>query len=357
MTRIRLVLLCALLLLPTIISAQTPVMQLTFVGEQQIPTGYMFEDTEFGGISSIAYDAKEDVYYAISDDRSEHGYARTYTLTLDFDAESFDSVTIESVFEMRQDDGTSFAAQEPDAEGLAFVPATGTLIWSSERAPFLNEMALTGDFMRAFTLPDYYIPGDGGVGVSDNQAFEALTVSANGQQIITATESALMQDGPKATLEQGSLSRILVLDFVSGEVDAEYVYETGPIPHDATGGSAADNGLTELLALDDDTLLAVERSFAQGVGNTINIYSVELGEATNVIGAESLNDMTYIPVTKTPILTLEEGDFGLDLDNIEGVTFGPEIDGRATLVFVSDNNFNPRFQPFTQFLVFLVEVD
>lgn len=355
MSRNGFVLLCALLL-PTMLSAQTTAVQLTFVGEQKIPTGQMFEDTEFGGISSIAYDGESDVYYAISDDRSEHGYARTYTLSLDFDAESFEGVKIESVFEIRQEDGTSFAAQEPDAEGIAFVPSTNTLIWSSERAPFLNEMALTGDFIRTFTLPDYYIPGDE-KGVTDNQAFEALTLSANGEQIITGTESALTQDGSRATLEQGSFSRILVLDFVSGDVDAEYVYETGPIPHDATGGSAPDNGLTELLALDDDALLAVERSFAQGVGNTINIYSVELSEATNIIGSESLKDMTYTPVTKTLILTLEEVDFDLDLDNIEGVTFGPEIDGRTTLVFVSDNNFNPRFQPFTQFLVFMVEIE
>ena len=40
----------------------------------------------------------------------------------------------------------------------------------------------------------------------------------------------------------------------------------------------------------------------------------------------------------------------LDIDNIESVTFGPEIDGKRTLVIASDNNFNANGQ-FTQFVV------
>lgn len=359
MIRLRLSLLFPVLMLSTMLSAQTPAIQLTFVGEQQIPTGTMFGDEEFGGISSMAYDAKHDIYYAISDDRSEHGPARAYTLSLDFDADSFDGVTIESVIEIQQEDGTLFPQQGIDAEGLAFVPSTNTLLWSSETdaegLPSLREMTLEGEFVRTLTLPDAYIP-DEGRGVLSNQAFEALTLSVDGTQIITAAESALMQDGSPATLEQGSITRILVFDLESGEVAAEYAYETGPIPHDATEGtSAPDNGLTELLPLDDDTLLSIERSFAQGVGNTIGIYSIDLTDATNIAGADSLADTPYTPVAKTHILTLEEGDFGLDLDNIEGAAFGPEIDGQQTLIFVSDNNFNPRFQPFTQFLLFTID--
>lgn len=359
MTRLRLILLSALLLWPALLSAQTPPLQLTFIGEQQIPTGEMFERTEFGGISSITYDPENDVYYAVSDDRSEHGFARIYTLSLDFDAESFDGVTIQSVTEILQEDDTSFAAETPDAEGLTFVPETGNLLWSSESdetgEPFLREMTLTGEFVRTFRLPDAYLPDGESRGVLENQAFEALTLSADGTQVITATESALTQDGPSATLEQGSLSRILVFDLANGDVVAEYAYETGPVPHAATqGDSAPDNGLTELLPLDDDTFLAMERSFAQGVGNTINFYSIDLAGATNVAGVASLADMTYTPVAKTHLLTLEEGTFDLDIDNIEGATFGPEIDGLQTLILVSDNNFNPRFQPFTQFLLFTI---
>jgi hypothetical protein len=42
---------------------------------------------------------------------------------------------------------------------------------------------------------------------------------------------------------------------------------------------------------------------------------------------------------------------GIPLDNVEGMTLGPELpDGRRSLILVSDNNFAP--SQFTQFLLF-----
>ena len=43
----------------------------------------------------------------------------------------------------------------------------------------------------------------------------------------------------------------------------------------------ATNGLVELIALDNGgTLLALERSFSTGVGNTIKLYEARIGDAT-----------------------------------------------------------------------------
>ena len=46
-------------------------------------------------------------------------------------------------------------------------------------------------------------------------------------------------------------------------------------------------------------------------------------------------------------LTHEDGS-ALALDNIEGITFGPQFNGKDTLVLVSDNNFSGT--QFTQFV-------
>ena len=55
------------------------------------------------------------------------------------------------------------------------------------------------------------------------------------------------------------------------------------------------------------------------------------------------------PVEKTLLYDLDA--LGIPLDNVEGMTFGPDLaDGRRTLVLVSDNNFAPA--QFTQFLLF-----
>ncbi len=53
-------------------------------------------------------------------------------------------------------------------------------------------------------------------------------------------------------------------------------------------------------------------------------------------------------------LLLNMDDLGIDIYNIEGVTFGPTLpNGKRSLLFVADNNFNPIEQ--TQFLLFEIE--
>ena len=54
-------------------------------------------------------------------------------------------------------------------------------------------------------------------------------------------------------------------------------------------GSFANNGLVDLLAIDDDgTLLAIERAFSTGVGNSIKIYQVLTQGATDVSGVDAV---------------------------------------------------------------------
>jgi hypothetical protein len=53
----------------------------------------------------------------------------------------------------------------------------------------------------------------------------------------------------------------------------------------------------------------------------------------------------------TKKLLLNMDNLGIYIDNIEGVTFGPKLpDGKSSLLFISDNNFNPLQK--TQFLLF-----
>lgn len=333
-----------------------------FVAERQIATGTKFDGTEFGGISGIDYDPATNLYYAISDDRSQSSPARFYTLSIGIDDQGVHQVKINSVAALQQPDGSLFHDSGVDAESIRLVPSTKTLVWSSERdakgAPWIREMNLNGSYLRDFAVPDYYIPSGNQTGVNTNLAFEGLTLSADGKQVIAATESALQQDGPIASLEKGASSRILVLDLASGKPTAEYVYETGPITHEAKlAPYAADNGVSEIMALDDHTYLTVERSFAQGVGNTIHLYTVDFSGATNVTGMETIAGTTYTPVQKTLVFTLNEGDFGVNVDNIEGVTLGPKLNGKQTLILVSDNNFALPDQPYTQFVVFTISTN
>src|SRR5438477_12806776 len=56
---------------------------LQFLGQAIVPTGTSFAGTTIGGLSSITYDASRGVFYSLSDDQSQFGPARFYTLQID----------------------------------------------------------------------------------------------------------------------------------------------------------------------------------------------------------------------------------------------------------------------------------
>ena len=62
----------------------------------------------------------------------------------------------------------------------------------------------------------------------------------------------------------------------------------------------------ELLPLNNQFLLAMERSFSVGVGNDIRIYRVALPGATDVNGVDDLDQLGQVtPVQKTLLLNLK----------------------------------------------------
>ena len=324
------------------------------IGQFVLPTGLKLNGVEFGGISGLDYDPAQNVYYAISDDRSEKAPARFYKLKLDIDASGIHGVDILETTTLLDAENKPFAIKDIDAESIRFNPASQTLYWSSEGdrtgKPSIREMKPDGTFVRAFTLPEAYLPDENKTrGTRNNLAFESLAITADGKTLLAGTENALVQDGDIATVEHGSKSRIISFDIASGEATAEHIYETDPVFAKATLPPFwNDNGLSEFVTAGPD-LLTVERSYAHGVGNRISIYRASFDGASDVNGKASLQGLAATPLKKELLLRLDEGTFGLDIDNIESITWGPEIEGAKTLVVASDNNFNA--DQFTQFVV------
>ena len=97
------------------------------------------------------------------------------------------------------------------------------------------------------------------------------------------------------------------------------------------------------MPLNSRFLLAMERSFSVGAGNTIRIYRAAVPGATDVSGVADIDSVTGLrTVHKTLLLQLPAKVGGLDLDNVEGMTRGPLLpDGRQSVLLVSDNNFTP----------------
>lgn len=324
-------------------------------GQMILPTGLKVAGAEFGGISGLDYDPAADTFYAISDDRSEKAPARFYALKMTLGTDGISGLDIAESHVLLALNGEPFAARSVDPEAIRL--AAGRLIWSSEGdatgRPTITKADLAGKGLGTFKLPDAFLPDEaGGRGVRDNLGFEGLALSPDGTTLYAATENALVQDGDKASLTAGSPARLLVLDLAEGKVTGDYVYETEkifqapPVP-----GAPADNGVSEILALDADHLVVVERSYVAGVGNHIALFIVQLAGADDMSARPGIAGAR--PLSKALWFTIDEGDFGgLDIDNIEAASWGPEIEGERSLVIASDNNFN-RHQS-TQFLLFTV---
>lgn len=347
------------------ISAISQIPALEFIGEARLPTGLIYENTEFGGISGITYDANQQKYYAISDDRSQKAPARFYQLTIELasgNSPGTSPVRVGSeitVTTLLTESQQTFPPGTLDPEGIAFTNQQTVWIasegdYQKQIPPWIKEFSLKGEPIKTLPLPEKYIPdGQSNKGVRDNLSLESLTITPDRQWLFTATENALIQDGFPATLNQGSPSRILQYNLFTGKPEKEFLYVTEPVadaPNPPENGHT--NGLVELLAIDSTHLISLERSYSHGVGNTILLFAVSLAEASDIQTIESLKmvDMRQIkPAAKRLLLDLRS--LNIPLDNMEGMTFGPVLpDGRRSLLLISDNNFNPL--QITQILVF-----
>ena len=324
----------------------------------------------FGGISGLAATNDPSVFIAISDD---HETSRVYRLRMSANGPGFRIDPLEFIPLQAPPGGPA----EFDPEGIAVAPR-GNMIIVAEGSgnvepripPSVNEYGPRGAFVRSLPVRDHFVPNPAGPqtkGVRSNLGFEAAAVTRNGR-LIVGTEATLVQDGPQTTFEKGAPSRIL--EYLSRGSEyrpaREFVYMVEPIQRPPFETGLAVNGLVELLPVDEDVFLALERSFVAETGNTgrnmnrIQVFMIDLRGAADVSGIESLKDAgAFTPVKKVPLFDLSNvaglsSDLAPSLDNFEALAFGPKLpDGRRTLILASDDNFNVSQR--TWFLLFAVD--
>lgn len=328
----------------------------------------------FGSLSGLAIDPQSGRYLAVIDDRRP---SRVAWLDIAADAgrlsvrpgevlplrpgpgvdpERVAGADLEAL--VRLEDGTWIASEEGHVStGEAAYPAARE--WQPALLTFTAQLIVT----RVQPWPPRFTMGAASGGVRNNQGFESLARLPDGR-LIAGLEQPLYADLP-ATMRngrpfgggEGGPSRLIELVEAGGtwHPRREWVYPLGPTV--AREGEAICNdgeaGLTDLLAIDEVRLIALERSCLQtaspsSVRNTARLYLVDLSDATDVArlrGAAALS--TARPVTKTLLVDFETlvPQFPpalANLDNFEALAFGPPLpDGRPTLIVMSDDNFRP----------------
>ena len=346
---------------PWTVGAQQPTVRV--LGEYTLESMRSFQDTTVGGLSGLTYDAKRGVYYAVCDDRGENQAPRFYTLEIDVDQSGIKEVRVVGVTFFDADADTPgiqpIERGDSDMEDIQLL-ADDTLLVSSERdrenRPWIRRFALDGSLLGELPIPARFMTAteqgpDGRPrvvrGIRNNLAFEGMALTPSDQTLYLANEQALAQDGPVASADAGTNVRILRMELygAEGRPTAEYVYPVEKVFAASTDPNVpADNGVTSLVwvqhLIPGYDLLALERAFALGVGNDVNIYLVQLADATDVRDVEAL-PLPYTGRTVSKTLVANIGALGIKPDNLEALALGPRLpNGNLSLIVMADDNFS-----------------
>jgi len=336
-----------------------PTPKLKLLNSIEIPYNQEFKSTLVGGLSGIDYDSKNDLYYLISDDRSEINVARYYTAKINLAADKIKDIRFVNAVSFKNEAGENYSdwkekpATSIDPEDLRYNPKKKNLVWCSEGArvisdkfsvlqnPSIQTATLEGKFVNNYNLPSNLTMQKEEKGPRSNGALEGITFDKKYRTLYTNIEVPLFEDDSEASTIKGGLVRIYQYDIKSRTNTAQYAYLLDAIanePKPENGFSI--NGISAIQFYEKNQLLIVERSYSVGKqACTIKVYLCDLAKATNVKSKASLQKQKYTLATKKLILNMD--DLGVFIDNIEGITFGPKLaNGKQSLLFVTDNNFS-----------------
>lgn len=307
-----------------------------------------------GGLSGVDCDSQTGEYYLISDDRSEHGPARLWRAAIDYDVGRAPTARLIAPIPLQTRTGGFFpppgtGVEASDGEAIRVAPDGQGLVWSSEGdrkdgfGPAVRLAARDGRWRRDVPLPPMFrYDPDEKSGPRPNLSIEGL--SFDGRYLWVGLEAPLFQDGPLAASAAGADVRLSRIDPRSGRLDRQYAYPVEPIGPVAAG-RLADNGVSEILAIDARHILVVERSGLQQPDGDFRyharLWCASTGSASDVGAFRSLHDRLYRPVRKRLVFDFSKAP--ARIDSVEGMSWGrPLANGHASLVFVTDNDFSPQ---------------
>ncbi len=364
---------CSIFKKTSVKTAPTTISSLKFLDEYDLPYNLQYKNTTVGGLSSIDYDAKNELYYLICDDRSEINPSRFYTAKISLMDREINSVKITGVTTLLQQNNQPYpdlkknTKETVDPEAMRYNPKTNQLIWSSEGErivkqgdtilidPLVNTVFTDGKYSSTLVLPTNLKMHGTETGPRRNGVLEGLTFADNYKTLYVNLEEPLYQDGPRADLTDGNaLIRIYKFDWKTKKNTAQYAYKLEPVAYPAkpeTGFKI--NGIPDILSINKNQLLVTERSFSEGrEGCVIKVFLADLNGADNVVDNSSLIKNPPKNLIRKKLL-LNMDDLKLYIDNVEGATFGPTLpNGHKSILFVADNNFSKTEK--TQFFLFEV---
>ena len=335
--------------------AATPAPRLRLIGETRLPHKLQYQGSTVGGLSGMDYDPASGTYYLLSDDGGSISPPRFYTARIALSVDKLSEIELTGVTFLQ-------GLSAPDPEAIRWHAPSQSLLWTSEGnavrfiAPALHQTRTDGALLRTYPLPAMFDFG-ALTGARINKTLEGLAIAPDGQTAWVAMEAALRQDGKEPTVgSDGGPCRFTQIDIASGKTKRQIAYVPDAIPNAPSPPNAnADNGVVEVLMLDEHRMLVLERAYMSGLDdrqrNSMRLYAIDTRQASDTLNIAALKPGNHTPAGKTLVSSFINFPALIRLDNIEGMCWGPMLpNGHKTLLFVSDDNFSAR--QITQFLAF-----
>ena len=262
--------------------------------------------------------------FAMVHDKQTGGAISTLRLIVD-PARNF-AVTPYSCEELA---GNAASTVSRDAEGIVWVPATGTFFVAGE-----DQRIVEYDADGYPTGRELAIPSDMGPdGIQSNYGFESLTYSAATGLMWTTTEHPLLRDTDAGSILPADRPLVRLQSFESATLlpGARYLYLCDAPQGVSEGAQSYVHGVSDLCALPDGRLIVMERELLVpqsyiGGWCHVKLYAVDpVHDAGGILSKAPVTDFwTSLGLS-------------LSLANYEGICLGPVYDGRQTLMLVCDS--------------------
>ena len=232
-----------------------------------------------------------------------------------------------------------------DSEGIVFLPGQGFFVCAENDQQILELSADGTPTGRSLSVPAQYRRSN----IFANYGFEALTYNAGQGRFWTTTEQGLKSDMTASSTHASRTPTYLRLQSFGSDLQPlqQFAYMTEAPSTSLTPKHYA-FGVSELLALDDSTLIVMERELNipeqyNRAQCNIRLFCVNprSGQAIadtsaplNKMSRDSFLTKKHLYSFRTGIRIMGKKDFA----NYEGMCLGPRLsDGRQTLLLVADS--------------------
>lgn len=318
--------------------AQTPP-QISYESHTNQLNNMKIDGRFIGGLSGINYDAKSDRYLAITDNSDTRNNNSKTAVIYSFFIKHNEkgNISIEDIKTLPLKD--KLAGINPES-----LRTTDDGFIISDEGTYHTEImkvSASGDYLK-----EIYKTTD----IQYNSGFEGTCLSDDGTKLFFSMErpidNNIVRGGEEENL--GAIS-VFKYDLQNDELIGQYLYPLHVPPPSSNlnekqiASFRKDNGVTEILAFNDSTLLFLERAFLGGTEKKLHvrIYIASLTNETNILSG---NFELLIP---KKVFDFYETDIPFDVDNIEGMTFNSS---KNRIYLISDDNFDHYGEQVTQII-------